>query len=517
MDRFSRWQINFIIVLFFVCLTFITYSNSLSSQFMMDDRGVLFDQTNTPGIHQIGDVFNFNQASAIYYRPVSAAFRSIANFFLPHNPFYYHILNIILFSSHCSLIFFLLKLLFKEYFIPFTTSVLYGVHPIHAIAVNYITAHEVILLGIFLDLSTIFFIFYIDKTRENLFLILSLLCFVAGLFTQEIAIVFPLILLLITFQLKMHTAKSTLKATWPYCLIAVFYIIFRVFVVQNTHNVIHMMIDYAQSSHINGLIYFQTIAELIFWYLKKLVLPQDIVLIWSLKPVPQGTYWAVPILAILIPAMFITFRKRWKGNACLFSLLWLMIGFLPLAGISLIYPGGGFSIEPHWFFFSSIGFFILSALALKFLCTGLGRITAIGVVIGLAGALGMTTKMYNQILESERTYCRYWVSIAPDYHLPNFWLGDSYLKEKNFEQAKYFFKRALIGRLIDWQVYANLGDIERARGHFEEAERYYLFAIKLAPLNAQLYDDLRQIYLLDGKTRQADNLWRKKNKHENMY
>ena len=202
------------------------------------------------------------------------------------------------------------------------------------------------------------------------------------------------------------------------------------------------------------------------------------------------------------------YRNNWAGNKNFFALIWFLSGFIPVFWLAPIYPENGFTLEPHWFFFSSIGFFLWFGIFFTYFFRFNPRLKIIFFV--LICGLSFMTRTYNTIWKTQKSYCSYWISIAKDFHFPNFWLGESFFKESKFKEAEFYFKKALVNGYIDWQVFTYLGDINLKTGEMNEAEKYYLKAIDLNPRNKYSYTMLHSIYLFLGDEKKAREILSKK-------
>ena len=87
-----------------------------------------------------------------------------------------------------------------------------------------------------------------------------------------------------------------------------------------------------------------------------------------------------------------------KNNANL-PLVWILIGFVPVYLAAFRVPDVGALIEPHWFIFSSIGFFILAAYCFLIILDRMKKtgLVLLFIVIFPGGLLPMPTIKYGRI------------------------------------------------------------------------------------------------------------------------
>ncbi len=154
-----------------------------------------------------------------------------------------------------------------------------------------------------------------------------------------------------------------------------------------------------------------------FWYLKELVFPSQIVLIHTLPAQTSGTGLNIMLCVLVFLIIFFIFKRRWQKNKSLFALLWLILGFIiPLSFV-------------------------------EYFLTAYQNVLSKIMVALLALSWFMLTKSYNHVWQTQKSYCLFLVRIAPDYHFPNFWLADSFLKEKNFKKAEIIPKNLWWGEV----------------------------------------------------------------------
>ena len=497
--KIKKLKFIYIFILFFI-LSYSLYFDTLHHEFMMDDWALLFVKEKIPDLSHIINIFNTNDRTVIYYRPLTSMLECILVSTFGHNPIYYHLFNILLFSIHTTLILSILLELLGNISLSVIISILYAIHPINSGMINYITGHEILLFAILLDTSTLLFIRYLKQPLKSNILLLSVLFYGLSLFVYEISITLPLYLFLISLYIQRLSLTSTLKKILPYLIITGLYVAFRLCIVKQTTTVINGMFIYLKLNHIDTYVYFNTVAKLILWYIKQLLIPTDIILIQKMQPECSGFYlYFILFIFFLITSIFL-FRNYKNISIKFLAFFWFAFGFIAPICICLVYPKNGLTIEPHWFFFSSIGFFILCGLFIDhFLSIYKNTFSKVLIFILLLSWVS-TTKTYNQIWKTQKKYCLYWLSVTPNFHFPNYWLADSLLKEQNLEQAKYFFKKSLIGGFVDFPVYANLGDIEVRLGNYNQAQKYYRLALRLSPKDEQIQEVLQKTNTLVKNT-----------------
>lgn len=473
------------LVLFAAC--WLSYSNSLHNEFMIDDFGLILEKKSIHNPSNLADSFFdggvFYKSKQAHFRPVTHVFRAGLYYFFRDNVFGYRFTNIMLLWGFGWLLFVFLKRLTKRLDIAFLGSLLFCIHPINNMPINYITAHEVMIYGILSVSGFLLFMLYFEK-QKRFYYFLSVVCGFLALLTQEIMVLFPLYIFLILFFHYRQSWLQSLKQCLPYIMITLGYVLFRWQFAGIQQNIISNI----TIGEIGWLSYIVSVGNLIAWCAWRFIWPNDIIFLWSIAPVKDYLISQAMLLFMLSGGIAVLIY-RWGYNLKAMALVWFAAGFLPVFGICFIYPAMGLIIEPHWFFVSSIGYFFLLAkalLTLKKFVRPVVWFLLMGVVCAL---LIYKTRTYNVLFQSQKSYCLYWLTHKPDNHGPNFWLGHAYMQEKNYSQARIYFDRALTGTFMDWQVYNNFGLMAMDEGYDMTAVDYFNKALFVNPESAVVYNN----------------------------
>ncbi|MBI5149667.1 MAG: tetratricopeptide repeat protein [Candidatus Omnitrophica bacterium] len=443
---------------------------------------------------------SLDPGSEFAFRPVSSMTRLFLRHFFGDHVLYYHLANIFLFSVYCFLIYIFLRLLTGSATTSLYSCLFFCVHPINTIPVDYLTGHEIILFGILGILSLIAFLRY-TETGSKAALGLSLLGYVLSFLTQEIMLTLPVYMAIILVLIKRYRWKDVLRVIAPYFFIGAIYVMFRLTLASPKLN---YLLSQASSQSSNPLTYLGILADLVFWYVGKLFVPDNIVLIWGIRSIPFETVMRNIFIsgALLICLAFLITRRRASLN--FFALTWFLAGLIPVAVLCAIYPAMGFVIEPHWFFLSSLGFFILGANALVQVSRVVNK-KVTGVILGgIMAALFLKTQEYHAVWKDQKTYCQYWLNVSPENSAPNFWLAEAYAAEGDYENAQRFFARAINGGPMDWGVYSNLGMIALQQKRMSLAKKYLARSMGSNPQAAPVYNNMGVVYLREHDLQEAE-------------
>ncbi|MCA9399218.1 MAG: hypothetical protein KC618_05685, partial [Candidatus Omnitrophica bacterium] len=160
---FKSTLLQAILLLVTLC---VTYSNSLHNDFMIDDDALILTDTKIRNLKNLyyqfipdhQEVFELEEGGqSIYYRPFAHILPMVCYSVFEENVFGYHVFNLFLFYFAVLAFYFLVRRLFGSSELAFFTGLLYAVHPLNGMYINYITASVFGFQVLVLSLSFILF------------------------------------------------------------------------------------------------------------------------------------------------------------------------------------------------------------------------------------------------------------------------------------------------------------------------------------------------------------------------
>jgi len=251
--------------------------------------------------------------------------------------------------------------------------------------------------------------------------------------------------------------------------------------------------------------YLTTFVHLIHWYLTQLFCPSGIVLIWSSKIIEQnGWHWVAMGVLWLGFYAYAYLRSR-EIPAGRLGLVWLAIGFLPMMLGCFHRSSVNLVVEPYWFAFSSMGFFLFVAALFTDLFSRMDwKIPAVFLCLT---AVGWTSsgQIYNHMWEDDRVYSQYYVQHAGDYTPSNMFAANVFLRHHELSMAETYMLRSHQEQLImdAPRYFADLGFIDFNHGRLTAAKENYLKAVALAPGYYPCYTYLGVIDFMQGDLAEA--------------
>jgi len=185
---------KFLKVIAIVAITIIPYSNTFFWSFVGDDPSfiVKWEQIKPPvQFVQLlkGQVPSEHQGT---YRPLRSLYYVITQTIFHENPTYYHIFALSIYIICTLLVYKLVKQLGRNENVAFITTILFATHPIHTESISFITTSFDI-VGIIWGILAI--LFYTQPKRNLIQYALSLCFFILAIFSYEITLIIPIILL----------------------------------------------------------------------------------------------------------------------------------------------------------------------------------------------------------------------------------------------------------------------------------------------------------------------------------
>ncbi len=495
-----RKAVIFIQMSLIVLLGFIIYANSLDGQFIWDDFGLIKDNAH---LRAPRDVFKFflqdmGAGSAVrsnFYRPLQMSINVLNYCFFGLDPRGYHFTSVLLHIISGLSIFWLVGILFFDNLLAFLAALLFVAHPVQTEAVDYIAGLSDPLAAVFILLTLITYIKYLNASGVKWF-VFSALSFALALLSKESSIILPLLMILIHYILR----KKIRIASFSFFLaILILYAALRVMVIG---------FSFSPNPYPAKLIYrifgfFASITD----YARILTLPLDLRLEYENRIFHFLDYKVLLGIAISVSIILITYLKIKSNKIVTFSVYWFFICLLPFSNIlSVSYP---YMME-HWVYLPSLGFFIIIASALihffrlKTLKV-LGQAAAFGIII-FYSCLTIKQNMYwKNPVELYKRAIKY---NSDSWMLYN-GLALAYEDAGNTAAAFAAFKRAIEINQNESGLYYNLGNLYRAIGQEEEAINTYKRGKEIETRSFQQFYEAANKCVEAGKNAEAIALYGK--------
>lgn len=474
-----------LIILIFI-IAFITYGNSLSNGFVLDDIGQIVNNPNIqsfknlPGFFSGGTFYSPGAANlaGIYYRPIlSMAFAT--NYAIwNQNSFGFHLFSVLLHAINASLLYLLLKkLLNLENYkhsncTSFLISIIFLVHPVNTEAISYISSVQEPLFVFFLMMALYLTVSWIREKElypKKLFLINFLV--LCSLLSKEAGVLsIPIILIFIYLFNKSKFIAAVISLTSTFIL----YLFMRFGI---AHMALSTTADAPPIVHATFIQRLLTIPFELFSYIRLVLFPKDLFVSqqFVIKSVTDPRFYiSLPIVLTVIILLVIPAFKL-KSKLYIFFLFWMILFFSILLNIFPL----DFSLTERWLYGPLTG--ILGALGVLILnipekYKKIQTFLFVAIVLTIPILIARTV-IRNKDWKDNMTIVSHDLRLNPDsYELQ----GDyGTLLGMNGDQngAKEHIQRSLELSPTWWTMRVNLGIIYEREMNFEKAEKEYLLVI----------------------------------------
>lgn len=491
-----------VLALFFI-LGLLLYGNSLNNRFLVDDYNLLSNPAMSqskfissqfnPYLEQQLGYLDPSKTLQGYYRPLPHMVYAFCYGHFKNMFWQYHLFNLFFFVLAAFLVYLCMQKVTANVPLAFLTGLFFLIHPVNGLMVNYIVASVVSLQMIFILLTIVLFWESLERNKNRTFFFLSLLSSFIALMWHDIGIMTPVYLLPVIVFFRKDAYKIKALYILPFVIISLFYLFLRAFFLKGTP----FLKDIA-GFHMNVWEYAATLFRLVMWQMTQWFYPRSVVMQWVM-PVVHDHVFQNCLAGVLLSMIFIVlFIRLAKEKICCLAMTWILIGFAPICLVPFRNPRVGALIEPHWFIFATLGFFIMAAY---FFLIVFGRIKVFGLLLLLITVFvwGSFCHAYNRLWADQKTYARFWVKQVPNYHLPYFYLAEAYQQEGALNESEKYYRLALSGDVSDVFTYNNLGILATQLGNFPRAEIYIRQALMINPHYADAYNNLGIAFVKQGQ------------------
>lgn len=447
------------------------------------------------------------------YRPLTMSLFAVEWNFFKDNPFPYHLVHVLLYAFLCMTIFTVLKQLLQEYhpLLPFVSTLFFVSHPVHTeVAANIKSADEILSL-LFCLLALGAGINYVSTSRIK-FGILSLIAFFAGLLSKESSATFLLIIPLSAFLFLSASRKQLFVLFSFYALAMAVYFLMRNAALDPSPPIGLVNNSLAGASDFS--LRYGTVFVILLKYLLFLFFPHSLSWDYGYNQIPLVNF-ANPI-AIISLLIYLTigtvalkgifrFSNSKVSKLISFCILFFLISLSVSSNIFILI---GSTMAERFLFTPSLGFCIfLSFILIKFLkINSLNlhlKLIPLVIIIALYSCKTFTR---NADWKDNLTLFGSAVNVCPNsYRVNSSFAWESVLaaeravspeeKKKYYRDAVIYYNKATAiypSMESDWY---NCGVAQSNLGNIAEAEKMYLYALRVNPKHRNSHYNLAGIYM----------------------
>jgi len=466
------------------------YAKTVSYDYVYcdDNKFILEYHSFNKNISNIVTAFK-KTLGATFYRPLLTISFIIDANIGGRDPTTYHRTNVIIHVMGSLLLFYTLLRLGNSPEISCLFSLFFTVHPILTPAVSWIPGRNDSLVAVFVLLSFICFISYLNNPKWHYF-VLHILFFAASLFTKEIAILFPVLcVLFITFyrKEKLMTNRNLLVIScWIGTVIIWFFM--RAAATADTQNPDTIGLDAL-------LMNYPAVAALT----GKLLLPVKMIVLSSFEnfSVVSG------ILFVLILFILILSLKKVDKRQAFFGASWFLLFLLPSLMIRIKDVGDFFDYAEHRAYLPFLGIIIIMISIFRAVNIDFRKSVPIALALIIIALFSYRSYSYNDKFQNRKAFWSHFVELSPHKSRGYLDLGKVYFLENDLDKAKSLYMKGLEFNPNNPNLYLDLSAVYLKREDFGTAEENAKKALSLDGQNsiAQFY--LGESYRGKGQINEA--------------
>ena len=457
------------------------YANGMSGTFVSDDYATI---TQNP---KIGDFWYTMTQDNGFANSMHMSNYFIYKIFGYSSPVPYHVFSLICFLIFNVIAYVLVRLIAKNDLVTKLTMLLFVFMPIHVEAVSWISGRIYLILGIYICLCLIQFIYYLDDGKYK-HLIWSALFFILA-FETDRPRPFGAILLMGLYLvfLGWNKVKDKLSKLIGPALIVLIVLFFAAWPYINQRiNIVNSGYNSSESVFYNPFFQYPTAIPN---YLQLMWIPVDLTLYHTMYVLPNWLNWLILINYLALVAYFYFKDKRY-----FWALSFIFVSVFP----SMSPVKVSWLVAERYMFLGSLGFGWFLALLV---CDHWqkAKIFLTAILCSLMAYYGVTIYIRNI---NWKTNHNLWVNtcqVSPNSH--NAWnnIGDDYDKLKDYPNAIKGFTQSVLVKPNYADAYHNRANILFKIGNLDLARESYEIALRFSPTLYQTYLSLTQIDLMQKR------------------
>jgi Tfp pilus assembly protein PilF len=512
-ERISYWH-----VLVLVVLCFAGYANSLNGEFVWDDK---FQVVRNETIRTLANIpkaftsslwaFMYSEGGAAaatfnrYYRPLQTVTYIFTYKAAGLSPLTFHLVNVTLHSAVTVLVYiFCLRIGFYR-LTALLAAGLFAVQPVHTEAVTFIAGTGDLLCALFY-LSGLIAVLQYFRIHKPAYLWAAAGCFLAALFSKEVAITFPLTVAILQMRYRPseRNVKAVARTMIPFAVVFALYFVLRLIAIgSNLPGVIQ-----EQASMLDW-------ATLVAWVTGNYIR-------YALVPYPLAAQHSVPLhlgdrvgstlvfgaILVMTAALLWYLRKKISLGPVLFAI------FVTTLAPVLYFQGSGILFAERYLYLPSVPLIIL---IVTLIVHGHQKAGSIAVCCLIALFIFLTAVRNRDWVNDEVLYRR---TLQVEPGSAKFWnnLGLLYLEKGDTRQAQECFaqawqhaddKRFIQDIYEKYRVNLGRGIIAARAGQNSEARLYLNSALQFDPDGDGAYTTLAGLAINDRDYPGASDLLNK--------
>jgi tetratricopeptide (TPR) repeat protein len=495
----AHWNWFFSVVL--IVVTLLAYEPAWNGKPIMDDAAHL---TNTLELRSLSGLTHLwiQPQTTRQYHPLLDTMYWIEDKLWGESMLGYHIVNILLHGMSALL---LLKIL-RELAVPgaWLAAALFALHPVQVESVAWMAELKNTLSGILFFGSVLAYLQF-ERNRSGRWYALVLFLFALGLMAKAIVAMLPAVILIVLWWKRGSLKwKRDVQPLLPFFVMGIAAGVFSAWMEREFAGA------QGEAFKFSAIQRFLIAGRAFWFYLGKLFLPSDLVLLYPRWDVNAAVWWQYlfPITALCLLVVSWLLRGRWRWLPA--ALLFFTVMLLPMLGFFNVNFFHFSFVADHFQYLATIGIFVpLSAGAALLLrrLHGWQRTLGYGSCIALLGALTILTWKQSHMYRDTETCCRAIIEKNPASSEAYMNIGHALFDKGLLDQAKAHFQKALEldsnNPSTAKRAYMNLGNVLSREDRLDEAIIDFEKALKIDPNYGAAHSSLGRVLRRKGQWKQA--------------
>lgn len=479
---------NIIAIIVIASLSILIYSNTIENGFVQDDHYTVVNNTFVKDIRNITQLFNKDYCMLTRetsYRPIATATYISDYYLFGLDPRGYHLTNILLHTCNGILLYIFLLLLTQFtkqtaelHYFPVISALLFTSNPILTEAVNAVSFREDLLVYLFYIGALISYLMIRTWDTEYRYqtkylYIISCLFFIFALFSKEMAVTFPLVIICLEWVCnKQASARSKsfslYNSGYIFITLVYVYIQFHYF-----HNPLKENAPWNLNTR------FLTLPSMILGYLKLEVFPVSLSADYIFLPIK--TYFSpsffIPLacLTLLLTISIKLHISKKIHGLLIFGILFFFVTLIPVYNIIPIFN----PFAERYLYLPTTGIAVILAVAITKIQTRHSTVVLIFLLLIIISAIGVRHR--NEVWKNEYSLWSDTIKKEPYSFRAYNGIGEVYLMEGKLNEAIYAFQTALSINPNHAMAHFNLGRAYEGKKQHDKAMEHYRISIKLNP------------------------------------
>jgi Flp pilus assembly protein TadD len=416
----------------------LAYLPALHAGFVWDDESLITANPLLRSFSGLAEIWS-GARTADYFPVTNTVFWIESHLFGGHAGGY-HALNILLQVANALLVWGVLRRL--EIPGAWLAGLIFGIHPVHAESVAWISELKN-LLSMFFYLVSLLCFFEIEEKRVfsgSVAYAASLLLFLLALLSKTHVVFLPVVLLLCAWWRRSPRFRREMIRTWPFFLIALALGLLTLWFQNRGIGEEEIVLGSFARRFANAGMAVWCYAEKVFAPIRLMTVYPS----WRFDS-PRPEEW-LPLIALIgVMSILWRWRERWTRNF-LFAFAYFVVALVPVLGfVRMAYARSGTLVADHFQYFADISLIALFSAGVVRLLESRRqwiKIVTGAVVTLLLGAMGSYAWARAKIYRNEQTLWQDNFSKNPDAWQGHNRIGQLFFNQGKFAEAAPHFKRA---------------------------------------------------------------------------